>query len=783
MIRISSQTRTALAFVSVLNAACLGNALADTTDLDCEAVADFAKSVDVKDRWYPVPADRYHGWLPKRFASDDFEHLVGKPPLDLSPEEVDQARREFNRCYYEARKAGRKDEVRPLLDLYNLLNRPLKRIITLNEQTTAKLGPKLDSMEKLPASAKLLQALALLREVDISERSAVSAAYHKAQRLRTPEGRIAAIILRSLPRLTGRTWKNDFLPRIADLEGRARADLLGALEKKITALPPTDDGRTQLDAILAEGDTQLGPYLSADDKAALEQTAAQKRAEMNQGVVADLERRIDEAADTRAGLAGIGQVLQDPKMGLLSTAQAQAVREHARPKQEAIAAGVLDEGLQKLAALPGPLAPAEALGQIAGVVSQVKSDAGAFLSPDKVAGLERAAEEKRARIEDAVAADLEQRMAADPDTAEGLHSVGAILQDPAFKALSDERAEKIRDHAQARQQAIAAAVLEAATASIADLPGSLDNLQALKRLSTIYADVKKAAGSFLSPEALEGFRNTARAKRGEIEEALVADLKARMDALPSTADGLHQLVSVLHDPSVRALGHSTFQELRAYGLERGHEIADGALQGATDKLADFPDTLEGMHQLEVYEQKTLSELKKAASEQAVVAFEGAVKRRASEQGRAALPEFRKRLAAIPENREGLKEAEAQLKMAHGYPRFDEETRGLYAAAAEKRRDEIAAGIRAQFEAQRAEAIAAGGDPDLVGYTFKDETGMAQLRFRDEKWVEVFMMGIKFPAKYEVDGTYISIQGPNGVLNLEHEGDALSGMGLEYHRVE
>ncbi len=49
----------------------------------------------------------------------------------------------------------------------------------------------------------------------------------------------------------------------------------------------------------------------------------------------------------------------------------------------------------------------------------------------------------------------------------------------------------------------------------------------------------------------------------------------------------------------------------------------------------------------------------------------------------------------------------------------------------------------------ADAIEAGGDPDIVGYSFVDPNTASKLDFRDEKLVIVAIVGLKFAGSYDV----------------------------------
>ena len=151
--------------------------------------------------------------------------------------------------------------------------------------------------------------------------------------------------------------------------------------------------------------------------------------------------------------------------------------------------------------------------------------------------------------------------------------------------------------------------------------------------------------------------------------------------------------------------------------------------------------------------------------------------------RASLPEFKQRLAALPENQSGLKEAETRLRNSQRWGGFDEETRAAYVAAAKKRRDEIAKAIEAAFAKRRAAALAAGGDPDLVGYTFADKTTGIVLEFSDERQAYITILGIKMPAPYKVDGDTVIVEGPNGRLVLDQREEFLVGMGMNMQRLK
>ena len=212
---------------------------------------------------------------------------------------------------------------------------------------------------------------------------------------------------------------------------------------------------------------------------------------------------------------------------------------------------------------------------------------------------------------------------------------------------------------------------------------------------------------------------------------------------------------------------------------RQREIADTLLAKAEAHLAEIPETLEGMARLDETV-KSMNPARLFASESARRAFTDVVQTRQAEIRQGALSEFKTRLDALPENREGLKQAENWVVKTQRVP---EETpvRDPYINVALARRDAIKTILDERDRKRRQAAIDAGGDPRLVGLRFVEPKAGMMLEFRDEEKVFMNMLGIRAAGDYEVSFDDVIVNGPNGQIVLTIDGDTLQGQGLSFER--
>jgi hypothetical protein len=212
-------------------------------------------------------------------------------------------------------------------------------------------------------------------------------------------------------------------------------------------------------------------------------------------------------------------------------------------------------------------------------------------------------------------------------------------------------------------------------------------------------------------------------------------------------------------------------------------LADEILALATPRLDEAPATPEGLADLAAMADTVIEETKTAASASALTDFQAAASDAGSALGKQLFEVFEHELAGLAVDREGLAPANRSAAWAERWRHVDPTVRERYLNAARMRRDEIASGLAAAEAMRREQVIAAGGDPEIVGHTFRDEHSHSTLEFVDTQRVIFAVLGMRFGGKYEIVNDDIFVEGPNGSVVFARDGNALSGMGLTLERVE
>lgn len=329
-------------------------------------------------------------------------------------------------------------------------------------------------------------------------------------------------------------------------------------------------------------------------------------------------------------------------------------------------------------------------------------------------------EARIAELREPLLADLESRIEALPSNGEGLRTLNEIL-DEAYRrmgpALSEADRERLQGRTAERREAMRADITRLSKRNIANLPETMEGFRTLQRWDN---GIKRMD---LTPEQRSEIAEAARTRQVAIADTVLAKVQADLHEIPETLDGLRQL----------------------------DEVA---------RVATQPRLV--------------------ASDSVREAFYEALKDRRAEIRREALPEFEARMAALPESRKGLEQADEWVSKTQAAPRAVP-MREAYIDAAVARRDTIRAVLDEQDRERREAAIAAGGDPRLVGLRFVEPTAGMRLEFRDEERVFMNMLGIRAAGDYEVSRNDVIVNGPNGQMILTIDGDTLRGMGLSFKR--
>lgn len=345
---------------------------------------------------------------------------------------------------------------------------------------------------------------------------------------------------------------------------------------------------------------------------------------------------------------------------------------------------------------------------------------------------------------------------------------------------TDNHDPRVADRMEARFTALHETMLGGILAEIEGLNDSTRSLQILERKP---AAIRQQLGAALSAEDEAQLGAAIADKRQSIRLAIVARGRRLIDEAGSKAAAVQRIQKLVDEAATAGLTPQQVAELRAYGRARQQDIGDAVLQLAATRFADYPSSLAGMEELRAFVKDTVASISRRASRPAMESFRRNLASSLTTMAEGALPEFEQNLAALDQDRDGLQAADAQLAAVRGWRDVGAEVRERYVEAARARRSEIAAMVLKVAQAQRQAAIAAGGDPALVGYRFVDAERLTSLEFRDERRVIFSALGMRFAGIYELSQDDVIVEGPNGSIVFARDGDRLSGMGLVLIRSE
>ena len=314
-------------------------------------------------------------------------------------------------------------------------------------------------------------------------------------------------------------------------------------------------------------------------------------------------------------------------------------------------------------------------------------------------------------------------------------------------------------------------VIDDANAQINATPETVQGLTMLNRL--LSRTKTELAGAFPAAE-LAQFDAVAAARRGAIEDALVAQQLAGIDAAPATAEGLNRLRLASQDPVRTALSPARSALLDKRIAERRESIGDAVADEQIRRLDQFPETLDGLTELGRFRDTTMRGLGELAGPAAAARFGEAAGRRASTIGEAAFGPFRKALGELPATDEGLAGLDLALQEIGGaVAGLDPLLRTRYTEAAAARRAEIAKAVE-QADARLAKLPLPGG-------IFVDRNGRAKFEFRERNRVYVTLFDEVMEAGYDVDGDRVIVRLPGTNQVYTRQGAWIRGNGLDLKR--
>lgn len=305
-----------------------------------------------------------------------------------------------------------------------------------------------------------------------------------------------------------------------------------------------------------------------------------------------------------------------------------------------------------------------------------------------------------------------------------------------------------------------------------------------------HREVTQQLKSVLDEDEWQAFAAAVQADRTAAMDNLVARTKERIERVDIDEPGsLAAIDNIVREAAMQGLQASQREALVTHARDRQRTIADRTLTQLIErKLPRFPATWAGLQALDRLHRQHATGAVRRASPEAAQRYWSALSERLTEVGREALPEFLEQLDALPATGAGLDSAKENVSRAQQWRLLQADVRNDFLAAAQQRRDEIAEAVGkqrerelARLDEERQRALAAGGDPRLVGYRWIDANETMQLDFRDEDTVFVSALGMRFAGSYEVSRDDVVVKGPNGQLVYTLKDGAMIGNGVTLHR--
>ena len=262
-----------------------------------------------------------------------------------------------------------------------------------------------------------------------------------------------------------------------------------------------------------------------------------------------------------------------------------------------------------------------------------------------------------------------------------------------------------------------------------------EDTEGLSSLRDIEFTLAGRLGAALSNPQREALSARLAARLREVESAVIADLERTIDAAAGADDpraGLDAIGRVITGTGAAALSPEARRALAAHARPLRGELAGRLLDARRAALGEVPDTLDGLQRL-IRDLASASRPPLAlAPEAARTRYTEAATARLSRIARRALPEFEAALAALPDTAEGQRFAENSFVSEPSFDLVPARERARYREAVSARREAIMAARETARAEARASAVAAGGDPALIGHRYASaDLGLA-LTFLDER---------------------------------------------------
>lgn len=265
-----------------------------------------------------------------------------------------------------------------------------------------------------------------------------------------------------------------------------------------------------------------------------------------------------------------------------------------------------------------------------------------------------------------------------------------------FDALRSLPEAAVREKMQPRVEPQFAPAREAAIMEVRQKLAALpETLQGLRGIESEMQMPRIYLGRALSPEDMALFEKEVDARRNQIEQVLLVEAKQKIDAMPANVMTLSMLTQSGARSFAGGLPPERVKELEGHVEQRKATLQKAVVDDTIAALAKSPVTIAGLGELDTFRRNFIQQAGPLVGTE-IQRFDAAVKARAAEVARGAQPAFEKELAALPETAESLAVIDRQVEQIVAYLiRLDPSARALYEEPARKRRAAIAAKVEAE----------------------------------------------------------------------------------------
>ena len=248
----------------------------------CEDFLAWAQTLDPKDRWQ-LNSTNEQLTLPAIFKGPEVEALFGLPISQWSLDDAQAARNQAKTCGREAGKAKQRKERRAFIDVQKSLSNELVGTLKKIDLAQKDLETNWQALTDLPASTKSLRTLGVLRRVEAGGAMSQDDLVLLAGDGKSPEfehGQRIVMALGGLPDQATETLRPEIDRRYEEM----RPQVVEAVQQELASAPATQDGLGALEEALTSAQADLGPVVPEQDLAAIEKTAADRRAAIEESL-------------------------------------------------------------------------------------------------------------------------------------------------------------------------------------------------------------------------------------------------------------------------------------------------------------------------------------------------------------------------------------------------------------------------------------------------------------------------------------------------------------------